>query len=155
MTQELTADSISLLLDEAIDLIPGLVEASTDAQGGVVLLFEAAPAVELQLLAHTPGLVLAAVLGSPTAARRVEVMESLMSYTALWQDNGGVKAALGGPGGDFMLAWEPRERPVTPRVLAGWIVQFSELAQWWAGYVALDDAQPAAPGVAMPMGALA
>lgn len=86
-------------------------------------------------------LLLSIDLGLPAQESRLEVYETLLSYSLLWRDHGGVHAALGGPGGPLYLLYEFGGKELSLIELIRVLDNFVEAALVWRDYVVgLGDA---------------
>jgi hypothetical protein len=89
--------------------------------------------------ARDPGrVVLSATIGTPADGREVEVFETALSYTALWQDSGGARVAKGGAQGELILIRELHPQPESDLELLPALEHFSNVAAWWQHYVGTD-----------------
>lgn len=108
--------------------------ARTGAQDWQIV-FEENRHVQLSYDAQLRKLGCMQVLGKPAAARRVEVLETLLSYNLLSKDTGGVVMAMSGPQGDVLQLIELEFHELNPELLKTVLLNFSALGFTWQAYV--------------------
>jgi hypothetical protein len=118
-----------------------------------VLGFDDDGVVILEWARHPDRIVLSAMIGEPPAERAVEVFETALSYTALWQESGGARIAKGGADGELVLIRELHTGGHEEWELLRAVEHFSNVAAWWRHYACIEAGTPLAAR-AMPLDVL-
>lgn len=105
-----------------------------------MIIFDDATTLDAELDLQTGRLVFSADIGTPLKERALTVYETVLSYTLLWQDTGGIRMGLAGPGGalvliaDVIAPWLDEER------LLQVVIDIKEKTRLWREFVEADDA---------------
>ena len=114
------------------DDISGILQTA-DSEWQVV--FDEHMQVQLTYHAATRKLLLSIELGMPPSARRLEVLETLLSCNLLSHENGGVRMALIGPEGEATQLIDLEFGELNAALLSTVLRNFSTLAYSWKMFV--------------------
>jgi hypothetical protein len=136
-------ESIQLLMQEIGPATPEIDAVMQSEEGSWAVQFEDETVVQIEWADEPSRLVLSSALGQARPEMRLPVYETLLSYNLLWQDTGGVKAALAGPGGEVSLLYELfADTALSLGDLRTVLLNFMQLTQLWAPYVKSDASTP-------------
>ncbi|MDB5823642.1 MAG: hypothetical protein JWR21_2346 [Herminiimonas sp.] len=136
-------ESIQLLMQEIGPATLEIDAVMQSEEGSWAVQFDDETVVQIEWADEPSRLVLSSALGQARPEMRLPVYETLLSYNLLWQDTGGVKAALAGPGGEVSLLYEMfADTELSLSDLRTVLLNFMQLTQLWASYVKSDASTP-------------
>lgn len=136
-------------LGPASDGIAAVLQSEEDQWAVVV---DEATIVTVDYDVDEDKLLLSLDLGTPAEEDRLRVYETLLCYSLLWREHGGVHAALGGPGGPLVMMFEFGGRDLTLIDLVTVLDNFIEAVLVWRDFVAGAADAPAMPDGLPAMG---
>jgi hypothetical protein len=137
-----TPEAIQLLMQEIGPGTPEIDAVMQIEEGSWVIQFEDEAVVQIEWADEPSRLVLSSTLGQVDPEMRLPVYETLLSYNLLWQDTGGVKAALAGPDGEVSLLFELFADALPLADLRTVLLNFTHLTRLWGAYVKSDASAP-------------
>jgi hypothetical protein len=136
-------ESIQLLMQEIGPATPEIDAVMQSEERSWAIQFDDETVVQVEWADEPSRLVLSSALGQVNPEMRLPVYETLLSYNLLWQDTGGVKAALAGPGGEVSLLYELfADTLLSLGDLRTVLLNFMQLTQLWTAYVKSDASAP-------------
>lgn len=136
-------ESIQLLMQEIGPDMPEIDAVMQSEENSWAIQFDDETVVQIEWADEPSRLVLSSALGQVNPEMRLPVYETLLSYNLLWQDTGGVKAALAGPGGEVSLLYELfADTSLSLGDLRTVLLNFMQLTQLWTAYVKSDASAP-------------
>ena len=143
-----TPEGTGNFLAEIAPQIDGLAVLLQNDKTAWTVGFDDETAFVLEWVGGPDRLVMTAELGTPPARRRTEVLQTLLSYTTLWRDHGGVKVGQGGEDGELVLLYEWHAALFDRADLPGVLANFGDIARLWRGYVGSEVSDsPPPPGM--------
>jgi len=144
-------ETIQLLMQELGPQTPTIDAVVQHEEGSWAMQFDDASIVLAECGEEPERLVLSTELGMPAPGRRLEACQLMLSYNLLWQENGGLTTALGGPRGGALLLGEWHSAEPGLAALQQRLEHFCRVAAAWRAYIAHDDSSeasfPAVPGL--------
>ena len=123
------------MLQEIAPADPTIAAVLRIADDGWVVTYNDDLDIEFEFNEETNRLVLSADLGEPSDDRRLAVYETLMMYSTMWRDTGGISMGLIGPQGSMAMMADLTAGETTADVLAGVLTNFADKARLWRGFV--------------------
>lgn len=133
--------SIQAMLQELGPSIPEIDAILQSEESCWAIQFSDETVVMLDWAADPPRLMLSAGLGRPADSRRLAVYQELLRHN-LGRGEAGIRAALGGPGGEAMLMREACARDLAIEELGRHLREFGTQARAWGAYVGGEDDAP-------------
>lgn len=128
-------EAVSAMLQEIAPADETIVAVLQIADDGWVVTYNDDLDVELEFDTGSNRIVLSSYLGEPSDERRLSVCETLMMYSTMWRDTGGVCMGLTGPGGGVVMMADLAASETTGELLLSVLSNFAQKARLWREFV--------------------
>jgi hypothetical protein len=133
------AQSVQQLISEVGPLDDAILEVVQTGDDSFALRYEHVD-VELEIDAEGGRLMLSTEIGEPPLAQRLSIYQSLLTYSLLWRETGGVHMALAGPQGAVIQMTDLTFTELTPTLLATVAANLASRTLTWRAFFASDTA---------------
>lgn len=138
-----TLEQVQRLIDELGPAHGDIAAVVQNGEAEWAVVFDENEILSLEYDAEQSKLSLSISLGAPAVEKRLEVYQTLLCYSFLRQETGGVAMALAGPEGEAFQMFDLNAHDLSLDRLSTVVDGFMEKARVWRAYVA--DAGAGAP----------
>ena len=139
-------DHLQSLMAEIGPLIDGIEAIDQEGDDYWLFAFGEQTLLQIQYDAQARKLVLFTELGAPAEENRLALYEALLSFNYLWNETGGLRMAIDGPGGSASMVLDLFVLDLDVSTLATVTENFLDTAVYWRGFMAnLQSAEQETP----------